>query len=100
MRETRTMARLLNAEELRLDRRYKPEPGVPLALTPLGELFLAIGGADKGAVRERLDKVIATIGNARRTAVDTLKAISFVNRATGAVVGEHWQARRHPSAPR
>src|SRR5881296_2742389 len=79
MRETPTMARLLNSEELRLDRRYKPEPGVPVALTPLGELFLAIGGADKAAERERLDKEIAKIENQLRTVEDKLKNTSFVN---------------------
>src|SRR5439155_1560636 len=91
MRETPTMARLLNSGELRLDRRYKPEPGVPVALTPLGELFLAIGGADKAAERERLDKEIAKIENQLRTVEDKLKNTSFVNRGPAAVVDEHRQ---------
>src|SRR6266581_1018601 len=98
MRETPTMARLLNSEELRLDRRYKPEPGVPVALTPLGELFLAIGGADKGAERERLDKEIAKIENQLRTVEDKLKNTSFVNRAPAAVVEEHRQRLKDLSA--
>ena len=98
MRETPTMARLLNSEELRLDRRYKPEPGVPVALTPLGELFLAIGGADKAAERERLDKEIAKIENQLRTVEDKLKNTSFVNRAPAAVVEEHRQRLKDLSA--
>ena len=98
MRETPTMARLLNSEELRLDRRYKPEPGVPVALTPLGELFLAIGGADKAAERERLDKEISKIENQLRTVEDKLKNTSFVNRAPAAVVEEHRQRLKDLSA--
>src|SRR5213596_2645346 len=98
MRETPTMARLLNSEELRLYRRYNPEPGVPVALTPLGELFLAIGAADKAAERERLDKEIAKIENQLRTVEDKLKNTSFVNRGPAAVVEEHRQRLKDLSA--
>jgi valyl-tRNA synthetase len=91
MRETPTIARLLNAEEFKLDPRYKAEPGIPMAVTPLGEIFLAIGSADKAAERERLDKEIAKIENQLRTVDGKLKNQSFVDRAPAAVVKEHRQ---------
>ena len=37
-----TLSRLLNAEELTLDPSYMAPAGTPVAVTPLGELFLAI----------------------------------------------------------
>jgi valyl-tRNA synthetase len=91
MRETPTIARLLNAEEFKLDRQYKAQPGVPMAVTPLGEIFLAIGSADKAAERERLDKEIAKMENQLRTVDAKLKNRSFVDRAPAAVVKEHRQ---------
>src|SRR5256885_461048 len=44
-----TLSRLLNAEEVKLDRQYEAEAGVPVAVTPLGELFLAIAAGGKTA---------------------------------------------------
>ena len=41
-----TIARLLNAEDLRLDPKYQPEAGVPVAVTPLGELYLQMAGGE------------------------------------------------------
>jgi valyl-tRNA synthetase len=91
MRETPTIARLLNADEFKFDRQYKAEPGVPMGVTPLGEIFLAIGTADKAAERERLDKEIAKIENQLRVVDEKLKSKSFVDRAPAVVVGEHRQ---------
>src|SRR6266704_2664748 len=34
------ISRLLNAEEVILDPKHKSEPGIPVAMTPLGEIFL------------------------------------------------------------
>ena len=42
-----TLSRLLNAEELTLDPKYKAPAGTPVAVTPLGELFLAIAAGDQ-----------------------------------------------------
>jgi valyl-tRNA synthetase len=91
MSEAPTIARLLNADEFKLDRQYKVEPGVPMAVTPLGEIFLAISGADRATERERLDKEIAKIENRLRTVGDKLKSKSFVDRAPATVVEEHRQ---------
>src|SRR5205809_4111424 len=60
-REVPTISRLLNADELKLDPKFQAEAGVPVAVTPLGELFLIIATADKASARERLDKEIARL---------------------------------------
>jgi len=87
--ELPTISRLLNAEEVRLDRQYEAEVGVPVAVTPLGELFLAIAAVDKTAERDRLDKEIAKIEAELQTVENKLKNKSFVDRAPPAVVEEH-----------
>jgi len=84
-----TLARLLNAEEVRLDPKYQAPAGNPVAITPLGEILLAIAATDKARERERLDKEIAKIENELRTAENKLKNKSFVDRAPAPVVDEH-----------
>src|SRR6266480_1773620 len=84
-----TLARLLNAEEVKLDRKYQAEAGSPVAVTPLGELVLAIAAADKTGEQARLDREIAKIENEVRTVEAKLQNDSFVNRAPAAVVEEH-----------
>src|SRR5436305_14392022 len=86
-----TFSRLLNAEEIKLDRQYEAEAGVPVAVTPLGELFLAIAAGDKTAERERLDKEIAKVEAELRTVEGKLKNKSFVDREPASVVEEHRQ---------
>src|SRR5205807_2635172 len=88
-REVPTISRLLNADELKLDPKFQPEAGVPVAVTPLGELFLIIATADKAAERERLDKEIARLEGELRTVETKLSNASFVERAPAAVVEEH-----------
>src|SRR5207244_637571 len=65
--ELRTLARLLNAEEVKLDRQFKAGAGVPLSVTPLGDLFLSISSADQAEERKRLDKEIARVEAELRT---------------------------------
>ena len=86
-----TLSRLLNAEEVTLDPKYKAPAGAPVAVTPLGELFLAIAAADQARERERLDKEIARIGDEARTVEAKLQNNAFVERAPAAVVEEHRQ---------
>ena len=88
-----TIARLLNAEELRLDPKHQAEAGVPLALTPLGELYLMIEAGDQSAERDRLDKEITKLENELRTVEAKLANASFVQRAPAAVVEEHRQRK-------
>ena len=89
VRELPTISRLLNAEEVKLDSKFQAEAGVPVAITPLGELFLIIATADKAAERERLDKEIARLEGELRTVEAKLSNASFVERAPAAVVDEH-----------
>jgi valyl-tRNA synthetase len=97
-RELPTITRLLNAGQLKLDAKYKAEPGVPVAVTPLGEIFLVISGADKQAERERLDKEIARVENDVRIIESKLNNKSFVDRAPADVVEEHRQRQKDFSA--
>ena len=91
--EVPTIARLLNAEELRLDPKHQAEAGVPVAMTPLGELYLLIAVGDQAAERDRLDKEIARLENELRVVDAKLSNASFVDRAPPAVVQEHRQRK-------
>jgi valyl-tRNA synthetase len=84
-----TLTRLLNAEKVSLDRKYQPPAGAPVAVTPVGEIFLAIAATDSARERERLDKEIAKIESEVRTADAKLENKSFVERAPATVVEEH-----------
>ena len=56
-----TLSRLLNAEEVELDPKYQAQAGDPVAVTPLGEIFLTVAAADRAGEQQRLDKEIARI---------------------------------------
>jgi valyl-tRNA synthetase len=88
----------LNAEEVKLDRNYRGQAGNPVAVTPLGEVFLAIAAADKTGERQRLDREIAKIENEVRTVEAKLQNRSFVDRAPAAVVEEHRRRLKEFSA--
>jgi valyl-tRNA synthetase len=92
-RELPTISRLLNAEELTPDPKYQPEAGVPVAVTPFGELHLLIAGGDQSAERDRLDKEIAKLEGELRTVEAKLSNASFVDKAPPAVVQEHRQRK-------
>ncbi|HEV2842180.1 MAG TPA: valine--tRNA ligase [Chthoniobacterales bacterium] len=91
--EVPTIARLLNAEELRLDPKHQAEAGVPVAITPLGELYLLVAAGDQSAERDRLDKEIARLENELRVVDAKLANASFVDKAPPAVVQEHRQRK-------
>ncbi len=82
-------SRLLNAEEVVMDRNYKAAAGTPVAATALGELFLLIASGDREAERERLGKEIAKLQDELRTVNTKLASSSFIDRAPAAVVEEH-----------
>ncbi len=84
-----TLSRLLNAEEVTLDPEYEAPVGTPVAVTPLGEIFLAIAAADQARERERLDTEIARLDEEARTVETKLQNKAFVERAPAAVVEEH-----------
>ena len=98
IREIPTLLRLLNAKELRLDREYKAEPGIPIALTPLGDLFLPTDGTDRASESKRLDKEISKVENQRREVEAKLRNTLFVDRAPAEVVEEHRQRLNDLSA--
>jgi valyl-tRNA synthetase len=89
-----TIARLLNADEVKLDREFIAGAGVPVAVTSLGEIFLIVSGGDKVIEGERLDKEIARVEEELRTVEGKLKNKSFVDRAPAAVVEEHRQRQK------
>ncbi|KAF5407698.1 MAG: Valine--tRNA ligase [Candidatus Udaeobacter sp.] len=84
-----TLTRLLNAEEVELDPKYQAQAGKPVAVTPLGEIFLTVATADRAGEQQRLDKEIARIETEARAVEEKLKNKSFVDRAPAAVVEEH-----------
>jgi valyl-tRNA synthetase len=84
-----TLTRLLNAEEVELDPKYQAQAGNPVAVTPLGEIFLTVARADRAVERQRLDKEISRIETEARAVDEKLKNKSFVDRAPAAVVEEH-----------
>jgi valyl-tRNA synthetase len=90
-KEIPTLKRLLNAEEVTLDPNYQASAGTPVAVTRLGEIFLAIPGGDKTHERERLDKEIARIASDAKAVETKLESRSFLDRAPAAVVEEHRQ---------
>jgi valyl-tRNA synthetase len=83
-----TLTRLLNAEKVDLDPKYQAQ-GNPVAVTPLGEIFLTVAATDRAGEQQRLDKEIARIETEARTVEEKLKNKSFVDRAPAAVVEEH-----------
>jgi valyl-tRNA synthetase len=87
--EIPTITRLLNAEEVSLDRDYQATAGTPVAVTPLGEIFLAIAGGDTAREGERLEKEISKIEGELGAVEAKLENKSFVERAPAAVVEEH-----------
>jgi valyl-tRNA synthetase len=84
-----TLTRLLNAEKVTLDPEYQAVAGTPVAVTPLGEIFLAIAAADQALERQRLDKEIARIETEARTVQAKLQNDAFVQRAPAVVVEDH-----------
>jgi valyl-tRNA synthetase len=89
--EIPTLTRLLNAEEVELDPKYQGPAGNPVAVTPLGEIFLTVAAADTAGEQQRLDKEITRIEVEMRAVEEKLGNKSFVDRAPAAVVEEHRQ---------
>src|SRR5436190_5600455 len=97
-KEIPTLKRLLNADDVTLDPNYQASAGTPVAVTPLGEIFLAIPGGDKTRERERLDKEIARIESDAKAVEAKLESRSFLDRAPAAVIEEHRQRLKEFSA--
>ena len=89
LNEISTLARLLNSEEVVVDTGYQPPSGTPVAITPVGEIFLPIAAGDAARERERLDKEITKVANDLRALEAKLQNSSFIDRAPVAVVEDH-----------
>ena len=89
--ETPTLTRLLNADEVKVDPKYREQAGNPVAVTPVGEIFLTVAAAGRAVERQRLDKEIAKIETEVHVVEEKLANKSFVDRAPSTVVEEHRQ---------
>ncbi len=88
-------ANLAGAEPLQVDPAYEAPRGVPVVLTPLGQVFLPLEGlVDLQAEKERLAKEIAKLESELETVRKKLANPNFVDRAPVAVVEEHRQRER------
>ena len=89
-------ANLAGAEEpLRVDPGLEAPRGVPMVLTPIGQVFLPLEGlVDVQAEKERLAKEIAKLEKELEAVQKKLANANFVDRAPAAVVEEHRQRER------
>ena len=87
--------RLVNGDPLEVDPEYVAKPGVPVALTPLGQVFIPLEGiVDLSSEKERLKKEILKLEAEIDTVRKKLGNESFVARAPGAIVAEHRQREK------
>jgi valyl-tRNA synthetase len=85
-------ARLISADPLEVDSFFAPSPGLPVAVTPLGQVFIPLEGlVDLPAEKERLTKEIGKLEAELETVRRKLSNESFVARAPAAIVAEHRQ---------
>jgi valyl-tRNA synthetase len=88
----RVFARLINAEPFEVDSDFAPSRGLPVAVTPLGQVFVPLEGfVDLSAEKERLAKEIGKLEAELETVRNKLSNESFVARAPAAIVAEHRQ---------
>jgi len=83
---------LLNASTLDVVKTYDAPKGTPVALTPLGELFLPLEGLiDVAAERERLKKEIAKVEDELAKVRAKLANPGFTGKVPPAVLEDHKQ---------
>jgi valyl-tRNA synthetase len=91
----RVFGRLVSGDPFEVDAEFAAKPGVPVAVTPLGQVFIPLEGiVDLSAEKERLTKEIAKLEAEIETVRKKLENASFVARAPGAVVTEHRQREK------
>jgi valyl-tRNA synthetase len=85
-------ARLMNADPFEVDSDFAPSRGLPVAVTPLGQVFIPLEGfVDLSAEKERLAKEIGKLETELETVRRKLSNESFVARAPASIVAEHRQ---------
>jgi valyl-tRNA synthetase len=85
-------ARLVNGDPFEVDPDFAPGRGLPVAVTPLGQVFLPLEGlVDLSAERDRLAKEIGKLEAELETVRKKLSNESFIARAPAAIVAEHRQ---------
>ena len=88
-------ARLVNGAPFEVEPEFMAQPGVPVAVTPLGQVFIPLDGIlDLSAEKERLTKEIAKLETEMETVLKKLGNESFVARAPAAIVAEHRQREK------
>jgi valyl-tRNA synthetase len=82
--------RLCGSDPLEVTPGYESARGEPVAITPIGQVFLPLEGAvDLDAEKQRLAREITKLEEELETVRKKLANENFVNRAPAAVVEEH-----------
>ena len=93
--DSAVFANLAGADPLQVNPHFEAPRGMPMVLTPLGQVFLPLEGlVDLAAEKERLAKEIAKLEKELETVQKKLANANFVDRAPAAVVEEHRQRER------
>ena len=93
--ETAVMQILLNADPLEVNAAFAATTGTPVALTPLGELFLPLDGLiDVAAERERIGKEIAKAEDELAKVRVKLADPNFAGKVPAKVLEDHQQRER------
>ncbi len=86
---------LLSAEPLEVNAAFAAAKGTPVALTPLGELFLPLDGLiDVAAERERIGKELAKVESELGKVRAKLADENFASKVPAKVLEEHQQRER------
>jgi valyl-tRNA synthetase len=92
---------LLNAEPLNVDAAFVPSKGTPVAITPLGELFMPIDGLiDVEAERAKIGKELAKADSELEKVRAKLADENFTSKVPAKVLDEHraraadWQEKK------
>ncbi|HWQ91837.1 MAG TPA: valine--tRNA ligase, partial [Clostridia bacterium] len=90
--EVETLKLLLNAESLELNPDYQAERGTPVVHSPIGELYLPLGGlVDVAAEKARLTKELEKAQTETTKAEQRLSNPAFTQKAPPHVLEEHQQ---------
>ena len=93
--ETAVLQLLLNAEPLEVNAAFSAAKGTPVALTPLGELFLPLDGLiDVAAERERIGKELTKVEDELAKVRAKLADPNFAGKVPAKVLEDHQTRER------